>query len=209
MGKSMIGLAVVAALVLGGGTSARAAPLQKIVGKKLLIKNPPGNPTKNKIVFLSIDPSIAIPSSFVEDPRCNPDGAGLSAFLVLDLETGQGFNLPLNCADWSFNGTNLYKYKDPTGATCKIIEVRNGVLTKAVCQGSQIAYDLGATQNAVRLALATSAWEYSTAFSAARGCEVKKDGSDDKTYLAQNCTSAPAFFLSSPSGAFLDGAANF
>jgi hypothetical protein len=136
MGKSMIGHAVVAALVLGG-TSAKAAD-QLIAGKLLLIKNPP-DPTKNRLVFLSKDPSIAIPGSVAEDPRCNPDGSGNSIFSVFDFETGQSVSFNLPCANWSRRIATTYKYKDPTGATCKIIKVKNGVLMKAVCQGSQIA----------------------------------------------------------------------
>lgn len=204
MKKSMIGLAVAAALVFGASHAGAADQL--IPGKKLLIKNPPSGPSKNKIVFLAKDASIAQPSGATEDPT-----VGGGSLTVADVETGESFTIALPAANWTSNGNNLFKYKDSSGASCKIVLIKNGVLTKAVCGGAQVAYDLGAAQNAVRVVLATGTTNrYCTVFSAARGCSVKKDGSDDKTYIATNCTAAPSGCNpASPSGAFLDGELNF
>jgi hypothetical protein len=203
MRKRMIGLAVAAALVLGASYAGAADQL--IVGKKILIKEN-ADTTKNKLVFLAKDPSIAQPSGATEDPT-----VGGGSLTVEDIETGESFTIALPAANWTSNGNNLFKYKDSSGASCKIVLIKDGVLTKAVCKGTQVAYDLGAAQNAVRVELSTGTTNsYCTTFSAARGCTVTKDGSDGKTYLAKNCTSAPSGCTpASPSGAFLDGALNF
>jgi hypothetical protein len=203
MRKRMIGLAVAAALVLGASYAGAADQL--IVGKKILIKEN-ADTTKNKLVFLAKDPSIAQPSGATEDPT-----VGGGSLTVEDIETGESFTIALPAGNWTTNGNNLFKYKDSSGASCKIVLIKDGVLTKAVCKGTQVAYDLGAAQNAVRVELSTGTTNsYCTTFSAARGCTVTKDGSDGKTYLAKNCTSAPSGCTpASPSGAFLDGALNF
>jgi hypothetical protein len=203
MRKRMIGLAVAAALVLGASYAGAADQL--IVGKKILIKEN-ADTTKNKLVFLSKDASIAQPSGATEDPT-----VGGGSLTVEDIETGESFTIALAAANWTSNGNNLFKYKDSSGASCKIVLIKDGVLTKAVCKGTQVAYDLGAAQNAVRVVLSTGTTNrYCTAFSTARGCTVTKDGSDGKTYLAKNCTTAPSGCSpASPSGAFLDGALNF
>ena len=161
MRKIMIGFAFAAALGLCGG-SAFAAD-QKLVGKKLLIKNPGGAPSaNNKIVFLSKDTSIAQPSGVTQDPRCTPTGtaASGSASAVLTVTGSDSFSIPLTCDNWTVNGGGtLFKYKDTTGATCTIVLV--------------------------------------------------KDGTDGKTYLAKNCTTAPVLCGASPSGAFVDVASLF
>jgi hypothetical protein len=202
--KRMTGLAVATALVLGASYAGAADQL--IVGKKLLIKNPPAGATKNKLVFLAKDTSIVQPTGPTEDPT-----VGGGSLTVEDIETGESFTIALPAANWTSNGNNLFKYKDSSGASCKIVLIKDGVLTKAVCGGAQVAYDLGAAQNAVRVVLSTGTTNrYCTVFSAARGCTITKDGSDDKTYLAKNCSAAPSGCSpASPSGAFLDGALNF
>jgi len=40
-------------------------------------------------------------------------------------------------------------------------------------------------------------------------CDIKKNGSNGKTYLAKNCANAPASCPLSPSGAFVDAATPF
>lgn len=204
MRRRMIGLAVATALVLGASYAGAADQL--IVGKKILIKNP-GVTSKNKLVFLSKDASLEQPTGALEDPTVS--GGSLT---VADIETGETFTIPLPAAGWTSNGNNQFKYKDKTGPTCKVVLIKDNKLVKAVCVGAQVAYDLGAAQNAVRVVLSTGTApnRYCTTFSAARGCAVTKDGSDDKTYLAKNCTTAPSGCSpASPSGAFLDGPLNF
>ena len=201
MRKRITGLAVATALVLGASYAGAADQL--IVGKKLLIKNPPAGTSKNKVVFLSKDAGIAQPTGATEDPTVG--GASLT---VADIETGEAFTIPLPAGGWTNNGNGTFKYKDSSGATCKIVLIKDAKLTKAVCKGAQVAYDLGGAQNAVRVVLSTGTTNrYCTVFSAARGCDVKKNGSDDKTYTAVNCTAPPSGCSpASPSGAFLDGA---
>lgn len=204
MRKGMTGIAVAAALVLGASHAGAADQL--IIGKKLLIKNN-ADTSKNKVVFLAKDASIAQPSGGTEDPT-----VGGGSLTVADIETGESFTIPLPAGGWSNNGNGTFKYKDSSGATCKIVLIKDGKLTKAVCSGTQVSYDLGAGENAVRVVLSTGAApnRYCTAFSSARGCDVKKDGTDGKTYTAVNCTTAPSGCSpASPSGAFLDGALNF
>ena len=200
--RKMTGFAVAAALVLAASHAGAADQL--IVGKKLLIKNN-ADTSKNKVVFLAKDASIAQPSG-TGDPT-----TGGGSLAVTDIETGESFTIPLPAEGWRPIGTTGFLYKDSLGATCKIVLIKNNKLTKAVCRGTQVAYDLGAAQNAVRVVLSTGATNrYCTVFSAARGCSVKKDGSDDKTYTAVNCTAAPSGCSpASPSGAFLDGPLNF
>jgi hypothetical protein len=203
MRKGMIGLAVATALVLGASHAGAADQL--IPGKKLLIKNN-ADTSKNKVVFLDKSASIVQPTGATEDPTVG--GASLA---VADIETGESFTIPLAAAGWSNNGNGTFKYKDTSGATCKIVLIKDAKLTKAVCKGAQVAYNLGGAQNAVRVTLSTGTTNrYCTTFSAARGCSVKKDGSDGKTYTAVNCTAAPSGCSpASPSGAFLDGPLNF
>ena len=204
MRRRMTGIAIATALVLSASHAGAADQL--IIGKKLLIKNN-ADTSKNKVVFLAKDASIAQPSGGTEDPT-----VGGGSLTVSDIETLESFTIPLPAGGWTTNGNGLFKYKDSTGATCKIVLVKDNKLIKAVCKGTQVAYDLGAAQNAVRVVLSTGTApnRYCTTFSSARGCIVTKDGSDDKTYLAKNCTNAPSGCSpASPSGAFLDGALNF
>jgi hypothetical protein len=211
MRKVMTGVAFAAALALCG--SAFAAD-QKIVGKKLLLKNPGATSgPNNKIVFLSKDTSIAQPSGVTQDPRCAPNGTattgGASASLTV---TGSDtFTIPLTCDNWTVNGGgNLFKYKDTTGGSCTIVLVKDGKLVKAVCKGPQVSYDLGASEVSIDVVLRSgSTNRYCTNFSAASGCTTTKNGSDGKTYLTKNCTTAPVACGASPSGAFLDSAGLF
>ena len=204
MRKRVTGLAVATALVLGASYAGAADQL--IVGKKLLIKNPPAGTTSNKLVFLSKDATLEQPTGPTEDPT-----TGGGSLTVEDIETAESFTILLPSGNWTSNGNNLFKYKDSSGATCKIVLIKDNKLTKAVCKGTQVAYDLGAAQNAVRVVLSTGTTNrYCTVFSPARGCTVTKDGSDDKTYLAKNCITPPSGCSpASPSGAFLDGDLNF
>ena len=212
MRKIMTGFAFAAVLALCGG-SALAAD-QTIVGKKLLIKNPGGAPSaNNKIVFLSKDASIAQPSGLTEDPRCAPNGTATTgnASAALTVTGSDSFSIPLTCDNWTVNGAgNLFKYKDTSGATCKIVLVKDTKLVKAICKGSQVDFDLGAGETSVDVVLRSGPTNrYCTQFSAAETCDTVKDGSDGKTYLSKNCTGAPATCGASPSGAFIEIASLF
>jgi hypothetical protein len=94
--------------------------------------------------------------------------------------------IPLPCAFWTTNGSNtLYKYRDATGGTCKLVLVKNGVLVKAVCGGTQVGIDVDAGMSPVAIVTTLNAQQYCTAF----GGTVVKDGADQKTFLGKN---APA-----------------
>jgi hypothetical protein len=212
----MTGFAFAAALALCGGTAIAADQL--LTGKKVLIKNPPSGTTNNKIVFLSKDTDVAIPGAAVEDPRCAPDGTATtgnaSAVLtVTGSPSGEDISIPLVCDNWTVNGAgNLFKYKDTSGATCKIVLVKDGKLVKAVCKGTQVSYDLGAAETNVNVVLRTGpSNRYCVSFnaSAPTSCTVTKDGSDGKTLLLKNCTGNALLCGASPSGAFVDGASLF
>ena len=209
MRKIMTGFAFAAALALCGGSA--FAVDQLIVGKKLLLTNPGGTPNaNNKIVFLSKDASIALAASPAEDPRCVPDGGSGAGgtITVSSVATGESFTISLPCAGWTTNtpGT-LYKYKDTSGATCKIVIIKGAKLLKAVCKGTQVDYDLSADQVSVDVVTrtGTAPRRYCTSFNGTTaGCSVVKNGADEKKYLAKNCTTAPVVCGASPSGAFIE-----
>jgi len=211
MRKMMTGIAFAAALALCGGSA--LAVDQLIAGKKLLITNPGSGPSNNKIVYLSKDTTIALPGGVTEDPRCPTNGTDNAALVVSSSATAESVSIPLPCANWTVNGAGtLYKYKDTTGATCKIVLIKGGKLQKAVCKGTQVSYTLGADQVsvAVKVRSGTAPRQWCTAFNATtEGCSVVKNGSDGKKYLAKNCTSGPAACPASPSGAFIEVASLF
>ena len=205
----MTGFALVAALALGGGHVLAADQL--IPGKKLLIRNPRLAAANNKLVFLSTSPTLQRPSGTTEDPRCIPNGTVMAgsasaAITVTGTPSGEGFSIPLACHNWSASGANTFKYRDYGGATCKIVVIRDARLIKAVCKGPQIAYDLGIAESNVDVVFRTGPTNrYCSSFnSGSGGCQVVKDGSNDRTYLAKNCASGPAVCGASPGGAFLD-----
>jgi len=212
MRKVMMGVALTSALALCGGSAWAVDGL--ITGRRLLIKNPPSGTTKNKVVFLSKDgASIDLPLGVTEDPRCAPDGSGAASFTVSSADAGESFTINLggaNCVNWSVNSAgNRYKYKDSSGATCKTVIVKDQRLVKAICKGAQVSFDLNpanAVDNAAVALRMGPDRRYCTAFNAtSEGCDVRKDGTDNKTYLAKNCSTGPVACGASPSGAFLDG----
>jgi len=212
MRKLTTGIALAAVLALGGHAVYAVDGI--ITGRRLLIKNPPTGTTKNKVVFLSKDgANIDLPTGPTEDPRCVPDGTGAASFSVSSADLGESFTISLggvNCANWTVNNAgNRYKYKDTSGATCKIVIVKDQRIVKAICKGSQVSFDLdgaNAVDNADVVLRMGPDRRYCTAFNATTaGCDVKKDGTDNKTYLAKNCSTGPVACGNSPSGAFLEG----
>jgi hypothetical protein len=210
MRKLMTGFAFAAALALCAGSA--LAVDQPIVGKKLLITNPASGPANNKVVYLSKDTTIQLPGPATEDPRCPSNGSGGAQLTVGSVATGESFTIGLPCMNWTVNtaGT-LYKYKDVSGSTCKIVLVKGNRLVKAVCKGTQVSYVLNADQVSVDVVLRTGSAprRWCSAFNAApQNCSVVKNGSTGK-YLAKNCGTAPVLCGASPSGAFLDDAGLF
>ncbi len=211
MRKLMTGVAFVAALVACGGSA--LAVDQTLVGKKLLILNPLSGPANNKVVYLSKDTTIALPADATQDPRCPAAGSNSSTLTVGSVTSGESLTIALPCGNWTVNGAgNTYKYKDTTGASCKIVIVKGGRLNKAVCKGTQVSYDLTAVDQTsvdVVLRAGSAPRRWCSSFSALpNGCTVVKNGSDGKKYLAKNCTTA-APCGASPSGAFLEAAGLF
>lgn len=186
------------------------AQTQLLVGSKLMIKNSRVGIEANKLVFLSKDASMATPVSTVESPRCNPYGTG-TALLTVSSTAGESFSINLGgakCLNWTGDiaGTR-WKYKDRTGETCNVLLIKAGILQKMVCRGPQVAFQLGVPQGSVDVVLSagTAPRRWCTTFNdGAQGCIVKKDGSNGRRLLAQDCTSAAADCGASPSGAFVD-----
>jgi hypothetical protein len=207
----MTGVALAAALAVCG--SSEYAVDQLLTGKRLLIVNPPSGIANNKVVFLSKDTSIALPGSALEDPRCPAAGTDSAQLTVSSVATGEGFTIGLPCMNWTVNTSgNLYKYRDTTGSTCRVVLIKANKLVKAVCKGTQVSYDLGADQVSVDVTVRTgsSPRRWCSAFNATtEGCLVVKTGADNKKYLAKNCTSGPALCGASPSGAFIEAASPF
>lgn len=155
---------------------------QLLSGKKLLIKNPAAGAASNKLVHLAKDVNITIGAAGgAGDPQCAGAGGGGSSSLRVTASGGIGeTTIALPCAGWTTNGRNgLYRYEDPTGATCRLVLVKSGVLVKTVCRGSQVAIDLDASAAPVTVETTLNTQKYCTRF----GGTAVKDGSDDRTFL--------------------------
>jgi hypothetical protein len=165
-----------------------------MAAKKLLIKNPAAGPTKNKLVFLSKDTTVEAPAGIAGDPRCAPLGSGTPAAGATLRVAGQGgdFTLDLPCLGWTANASKTkYSYRDATGTTCKTVKLQDASQLKAVCKGPQVAYTLGAAQGDVSVSLTLGeTLQYCATFGAGTSADVKRDGSDGRTYKALNA-SAP------------------
>ena len=193
------------AAVMAAAGAASAEDVQ-VPGKKLLIKNPPSGPANNKLVFLAKGPGIQIPAGAAQDPTV---GGG---YIHVSGNHGD-FIIHLPALGWAvLGGGSLYKYKDTTGATCKIVLIKDGKLEKAVCKGPQVAYDFDGPDSVMNVIVGTGTepLRHCHQFDGLppESCDVKKDGSDDKTYLAKNCAGATVG-CPSPSGAFIDQTAVF
>ncbi len=129
-------------------------------GKKLVVKDKDGDPSKRKIVFVSKDASAP---ALIGAEAPTQAGASVTIYNPTTGETDT-FNLP--ASGWKGlgrpPGVKGYKYKDKTLANgpCKVAVVKPGKLVKVVCRGSQIGYSLDEpTQDmvGVQLRFATSA----------------------------------------------------
>ena len=192
-------LTLAAAILLTSATADSAD--HPVFGKRVLIKNPPSGAPHNKIVHLAKDPSITLGAAGGPgDPQCTgAGGGGTSSLRILAFAGAGDVTIPLPCSGWSTNATNsLYKYTDTSGATCKIVLVKNGVLAKAVCGGSQVATDLNGSMSPVAVFTTLNTERYCTEF----GGTVLKDGSDEKTFLRKDAA-APASCPSVPCGYYL------
>jgi hypothetical protein len=121
------------------------------------------------------------------DPQCTGAGSGGASSLRIGTSGGAGdIVIALPCFFWATNSTNtVYKYKDLSGTSCNLVLVKNGVLTKAVCKGTQVAIDLNGSMSPVSVVTTLNMDRYCTEF----GGALVKDGSDDKAFLRKD---APA-----------------
>jgi subtilisin family serine protease len=167
---------------------------QPLWGSKLLIKNKlPEDESKNKIVFMSKDASIEIPTpESSDDPRCGRgDGGSITVSSALSL---QSYSQSLPCDNWTLIGSATspkgYKYRDQEldEGACKLVLLKDGLLMKALCQGkgptTDLDYDLqeGQAQEPVSVVLTTGA---ANTYCAEFGGEVKKDGTDGRSFAAK------------------------
>lgn len=173
---------------------------QVLFGRKLLLKNPSTGPTSNKAVHLAKDSTLVVlPAGSAGDPQCTGAGGGGASSIRFKGSGGAGdVTIPLPCANWTTNGANtLYKYKDTSGASCKIVFVKNGILAKATCKGAQVAINVQGGMAPVDVVTTLNTERYCTSF----GGTISKDGSVAGTFLAKNAPFPP--MCASPSGAFL------
>src|SRR5262245_50916338 len=195
---------LLAALALVGLTSGvpSDAEDQALTGKKLLIKNPPAGATANKLVYLAKDPSVVVGAAGgAGDPQCSGAGGGGAILRVLASGGSGEVTLPLPCGGWTTNAANTrYVYKDPTGATCKILVVKRGVLAKAVCKGPQMAIDVSGGTEPVTVIATLNTQQYCSEF----GGTPVKSGSNEVTFLHKDAA-APAG-CPAPGACYIGGA---
>jgi hypothetical protein len=165
---------------------------QLVVGKRLLLRNPSGG--ANQLVHRAGDATLIVGNaSGAADPRCSASGGGGASSVRIVAAGGAGdVVIPLPCGGWTSNGSNtVYRYRDATGATCKLVLVKHHALLKAVCKGAQVGIDLDAGMAPVALVTTLNTERYCTEF----GGAVVRDGSDQQSFLARNApapTACPA-----------------
>jgi hypothetical protein len=127
------------------------------------------------------------------DPRCEAAGGG-GASLRVNGGPGNDITIELPCAGWrSPNGsaTNTfntnYVYKDKTGATCGLVNVKHGRNIQVRCRGPQVAYTLGAAQGNVDVTLRLGSAQLLTCTTfGPPPTKVLHDGSNGTRYLAKH-----------------------
>ena len=178
--------ATFALLLLAAGTGRAAEHV--VAGKKLLLKTPAAGTTGNRVVHLGTGAAITVgQEGGPGDPRCVGAGGGGASTLRIATAGGDDVTIPLPCHRWSLNGSKTaYSYKDTSGATCKIVLVRNGALVKAVCKGAQLAIDLDAGAAPVTIVTTLN----TDRFCAEYGGTAVHDGSDGTTLLHKDAPAA-------------------
>jgi hypothetical protein len=176
-------------LLLLSGAPAAAAD-RPIGGRKLLLREAPSGPAANRLVHVGTGAGIQVGAGGGPgDPRCAGAGGGGASSLRIAASGGAGdVTIPLPCLGWSSNqaGT-LYRYKDPSGATCKLVLVKNGALVKAVCKGAHLALDVSAGAAPVTIVATLN----QDRFCADYGGTAVRDGGDGVTLLHRDAP-APA-----------------
>jgi cysteine-rich repeat protein len=134
-------------LVDGDGCESNCAltPFNLRSGKKILVRDKLTDATKRKIVLVSKDPLITVPTAgHADDPR---EGGGL--FRIVNPSTGELAEFPLPASGWKALGRNPeakngYKYfdKDLINGPCKVVIVKPGRVLRAVCKEDAIPFTL-------------------------------------------------------------------
>ena len=161
---------------------------QLLAGKRLTIRTPPGGP--NRVVHLARDTGLVVGNAGgTGDPQCTGSGGGGASSLRIVASGGaDDVVIPLPCAGWSTNTSNtLYRYRDASGATCRLVLVKHHALVKAACTGPQMATDVAAGMAPVAIQTTLNTERYCMAF----GGTIVADGGDGLKFVARD-SSAPA-----------------
>ncbi len=151
-----------------------------IGGKRLVVKDRPGDPSKRSISFLSRDPAIDTLSTGV-DPVA--DGATLQIYRADGSGDAVCLSLPSVGGSWTA-GRNAarpsYRYRDPRFAhgPCKTAQLKHGKLLGLSCtaKAQPIDYSLDEpSQGAVAVRFTVGATTWCTVF----GGRVKRDSGTD------------------------------
>jgi hypothetical protein len=179
--------------------SALSRQEQPISGAKLLIKNRlPDDESRNRILFVSRDRGISmgLPGS-AEDPRCGFGNGG--SIEISSSTSGQNVSAPLPCENWQLLGKQTnpagYRYRDRELADgpCRTVVLKHGRSARALCLGrglSLLDYDLQEQEHQapVSVLLTTGG---SARYCSEFGGEIRKDGTDGKTFLARDALPPP------------------
>ena len=163
-------------------TTSTTLPTEFLAGKKLLLKDNPGKPTKRKLVVLAKDQSLTLGggNGSADDPvehggslRVRSAAGGFDTFYPLD-------------GGWKYlkkQGANKgYKFKG--GSPVKTVLVKPGKLIKIVAKGSGLGHDLTTDPDPVHVTLTVGSRRYCMTFGGA------KKFSDGKKYLAKGAPQA-------------------
>jgi len=152
-----------------------------IGGKKLVMKDRPGDATKRTISLLAKDAAIDTTPASGIDPVA--DGATLQIYNANG--TGESVCLPLPSIGGSWRATGnasqpKYRYRDPSyvNGPCKTATIQDGKLLKVSCNAKQspIAYSLDEpSQGAMAVRFTSGVTTYCAVF----GGRVKRDSGTD------------------------------
>lgn len=164
-----------------------SAAEQLIAGKKLLLKS---SSTGVSLTHLAKNPAIEIGTGGdASDPRCSgAAGGGQSSIRLVAAGGDTDVTIPLPCTGWTSDAKNTsYSYRDRSGATCKLVQVKSGKLLKADCKGFQVAIEIDDTLAPVAVVTTLNTRQYCTSF----GGTAVKDGSNGVSFLHKDA-GAPA-----------------
>ena len=180
-----------ASLVVIGWAALAAVPAvadQLLAGKRLTLRTPAGG--QHRVIHVARDAGLVVGNAGgTGDPQCTGSGAGgASSLRVVASGGADDVVIPLPCAGWTTNASNtLYRYRDSSGATCRLVLVKHHALAKAVCVGPQVSTGVGAGMAPVAVQTTLNTERYCTAY----GGTIVADGSDGEKFVARD-SSAPS-----------------